>query len=264
MTKMIFSVLLAGLISAGSSAQSRRIDTMAVTILDRMSAVIGDLKSCSFTIKSEYDIESKELGLIKHADEEQMYLQGSDKLLLRSEGDKGNRNLIFNGKTLTYFSTDKNQFGQIPLALPVIQMIDSVNKKYGIEFPVADFFYPSFVDDILAESGDLIYLGLTTVDGKECFHIAGTGKGKTFQFWISTDAIPLPMKLVIVYTGKTQAPQYEAVLGNWQINPILPEAIFEFTPPSRAREIKILPESDTPSQPQERKTKSTGKKTSGQ
>ena len=264
MFKTSFSVLFAVLTAIGASAQSRRVDTMAVAILDRMSAVIGDLRSCSFTIKSDYDIESDELGLIKHTDEEQMYLQGSDKLLLRSEGDKGNRNLIYNGKMLTYFSTDKNQFGQIPIELPVIQMIDSVSKKYGIEFPVADFFYPSFVDDILSESGNLLYLGLTTVDGKECFHIAGTGKGKTFQFWVSTDAIPLPMKMVIVYTGKPQAPQYQAVLSNWQINPVLPEAIFEFMPPSRAREVKILPESEKPAHIQERKTKTPAKKTSGQ
>lgn len=260
MIKTIFSVLLTLLTAFSAMAQSRRVDTMAVAILDRMSAVIGDLKSCSFTIKSDYDIENDQLGLVKHSDEEQMYLQGPDRLLLRSTGDKGNRNLMFNGKMLTYYSMDNNQFGQIAMELPVMQMIDSVNKKYGIDFPVADFFYPTFVDDILAESGNLIFLGLTTVEGKECFHIAGTAKDKTFQFWVSTDAIPLPLKMAIVYTSKLMAPQYQAVLSNWQINPVLPESIFEFMPPTRAKEIKLLPEPVKPAPSREHKNKPAGKK----
>ena len=57
-------------------------------------------------------------------------------------------------------------------------MIDTVNKMYGIDFPAADFFYPSFVDDLLAESKTLMYLGMTKVDGKDCYHIAGTALDK--------------------------------------------------------------------------------------
>jgi hypothetical protein len=120
-------------------------------------------------------------------------------------------------------------------------MIDTVNKLYGIDFPVADFFYPGFVDDILAESRDLVYLGLTKVNGKECFHIAGTAKDKTFQFWISNDAFSLPAKVVIVYTSKEMSPQYEAVMSDWQINPSLPDALFEFSPPHMAKRIKLVP-----------------------
>lgn len=119
-------------------------------------------------------------------------------------------------------------------------MIDTVNKLYGIEFPVADFFYPGFVDDIIADSKELVYLGLTTVDGKECFHIAGVGRDKTFQFWISNDAYCLPLKMVIIYTGKESNPQYEAVLSNWQVNPTLPDALFEFSAPPGAKKIRMV------------------------
>src|ERR1700727_2084425 len=72
---------------AHPAVQMRRIDTVAVAILDKMSAMIGDLSSCSFTVKANYDIASKNLGLIKHSDDEQVYLHGPNKLLLKSEGD---------------------------------------------------------------------------------------------------------------------------------------------------------------------------------
>jgi hypothetical protein len=241
MHKKIFFIFLIMVVSARIQAQTRKIDTVAVTILDKMSAMIGDLSSCSVTIRSNYDIRSKELGLVKHSDEEQLFLHGPDKLLIRSEGDKGSRDFVYNGETLSYYSMDKNQYGQIRIPASIMEMIDTVNKLYGIEFSGADFFYPGFVDDILAESKALVYLGLTKVDGKECFHIAGTASDKTFQFWISNDAFTLPLKMVIIYTGKELSPQYEAVLTDWQVNPTLPDALFNFSAPPKAKKIKLAP-----------------------
>jgi len=136
---------------------------------------------------------------------------------------------------------DKNQYGQVDASMSLVEMIDTVNKLYGIEFPAADFLYPSFVDDILFESKELVYLGLTKVDGKECYHIAGRADDKTFQFWISDDAFTLPVKMVIVYTNQEMRPQYEAVLTDWQVNPTLPDAIFDFSPPLKATRVKLVP-----------------------
>ena len=233
--------LLPGICTAQPSAQTRRIDTVAVSILDRMAAVIGDLGSCSFTVRSNYDVVSKELGPVKHSDEEEVFLKGPNKMLIKSEGDRGSRDLYFDGKKLSYYSLDKNQYGQVDASLSLVEMIDTVNKLYGIEFPAADFLYPSFVDDILADSKELVYLGLTKVDGKDCYHIAGRGIDKTFQFWISADAFSLPLKMVLVYTNKEMNPQYEAVLSNWQVNPALPDVIFGFTAPHKARHVRMMP-----------------------
>ncbi|HEY4149403.1 MAG TPA: DUF2092 domain-containing protein [Chitinophagaceae bacterium] len=241
MNKKLLIIAITSALAVQSKAQSPKIDTVAVGILDHMSAIVGDLGSCTVTVKSNYDVHSKVLGLVKHSDEEKLYLHGPDKMLVTSEGDKGSREFFYNGKTLSYYSADRNQYGQIAAPASIMTMIDTVNKNYGIEFPVADFFYPSFVDDILADATTLSYLGITKVDGKECFHIAGVARDKSFQFWISNDAFYLPEKVVIVYTSKEMNPQFEAVLTDWQVNPVLPDAMFEFTPPMKAKKIKLSP-----------------------
>jgi len=179
--------------------------------------------------------------LVKHSDEEHLYIGGPDKLLLRAEGDKGNRYIMYSGKTLSYYSIDKNHYSQVDVPSTVVEMIDHMNKTYGIVFPVADFLYPGFVDDILAESNNLVLLGMTKVDGKDCFHIAGTTKDKAYQFWIADDAFYLPLKMVIVYTNKPLNPQFEATYCDWQINPNLPGSIFEFKIPKSAKKIKLTP-----------------------
>lgn len=237
--KFLLGIFICSIITTGVAAQKTKIDTIAVAILDRMSAMIGDLNSCHVTVKSNYDVRSQHLGLVKHGDEEQLYMQGPDKLLIRSQGDRGDRNIFYNGKTLNYYSVENNQYATLPLSLPIVDMIDTVNKLYGINFPAADFFYPSFVDDLLSESEYLIYLGMMKVDGKDCFHIAGTAADKTFQFWISDDGLNLPLKMVIVYTNRDMNPQYEAVLSDWQINQNLPPALFEFMVPPKAKAIKL-------------------------
>ncbi|HXB96231.1 MAG TPA: DUF2092 domain-containing protein [Puia sp.] len=226
---------------AKTAPSVRRIDTVAVAVLDRMSKVIGELGSCSFTVRANYDISSRDLGLIKHSDEEQLFLHGPDKLLWKTDGDRGSRDFYFDGKQLSYYSHDKNQYGQIDASMNIVEMIDTVNKLYGIDFPAADFLYPTFVDDILSESKELAYLGLTRVEGKECYHIAGRTADKTFQFWISDDAFSLPLKLVIVYTSREMNPQYEAILTDWQVNPNLPDALFDFSIPHKATRVKLLP-----------------------
>jgi len=240
MNKKMLLVFLMAAMAGRTQAQTPMIDTVAVSILDRMSAIIGQLGSCSLTVKSNYDISSKRLGLVKHSDEEELFMRGPNKLLVRASGDKGNKYLSYDGSTLTYYSVDKNQFGQIKGSTTLMNMIDTVNRLYGVDFPAADFFYPSFVDDILAQSKSLVYLGITKVDGRDCFHIAGTAKDKTFQFWIADDAFSLPLKMVIVNTDKEMNPQYEAVLTDWKINPDLPDALFEFSAPPKAKKIKML------------------------
>ncbi|MEJ0082540.1 MAG: hypothetical protein WDM78_16655 [Puia sp.] len=76
--KFLFSVFLCIAAITGASAQKTNVDTIAVAILDRMSAMIGSLSSCHYTVRSNYDIRSQHLGLVKHGDDEQIYMQGSE------------------------------------------------------------------------------------------------------------------------------------------------------------------------------------------
>jgi len=116
-----------------------------------------------------------------------------------------------------------------------------INVKYGVDFPAADFFFPTFVDDLLENNQQIIFLGTTEVMGKSCFHIAAASPHRSIQFWISNDALMLPQKMVIVYLDHADRPQYEATFSDWQLNPDLPPTLFEFSPPPNARELTIVP-----------------------
>ncbi|MEN2398334.1 DUF2092 domain-containing protein [Flavobacterium sp. MC2016-06] len=226
-------------------SQTQRIDSTAVYLLNRTTETLQYIKSCSFKAVVTYDIPNENLGLIKHSVNDKVAIKFPDKMKVTSSGDKGNRSLWYNGKKLNYYSLDNNTYATEAAPKSVIETIDETSKKFGIEFPAADFFYESFLDDLRSEEGSsLVYLGKTIVDDRECFHIAGTDKTKSFQFWIGSDDFFLPVKMVIVYTEDKDKPQYEAVYKDWIINPDFPDYMFEFTAPPKATKIKLQPRED--------------------
>ncbi len=105
-----------------------------------------------------------------------------------------------------------------------------------VDFPAADVFYPDFVEELLDESDDITYLGLTFVDGKECHHIAGTKELLTYQFWINSND-NLPAKMVLVFTSNEGNPQYEVLFFNWILNPVLDDSMFNFVVPEKANKV---------------------------
>jgi hypothetical protein len=217
-----------------------RVDTVAVMIIDRMASVIGELTSCSFTLTSSVDIEDPGLGLVKHSQKDEIYFSGPDRLLVHSYGDKGHRGFWYDGEKITCYWFDENNFSIIEAPDNTIAMIDQVNNDYGIEFPAADFFYPTFTDDILDHFDNIVFLGKKKFNDHESFHILASNQDMSVQFWFANDAYNLPERFVIIYKNDGNR-QFEATFSNWQLNPDIPVTVFEFMPPPKAREIAIMP-----------------------
>ncbi|QOG03013.1 DUF2092 domain-containing protein [Flavobacterium sp. MDT1-60] len=245
MTKKKLFLIGLVMLTITTIGQTQRIDSTAVFLLHRTGETFQDLKSCSFTAVTTYDVPNDNLGLIKHAVTEKVAIKFPDKMKVTSSGDKGNRGLWYDGKKLNYYSFDNNTYGFTTAPGSVIETIDEISKKFGIEFPGADFFYPTFLQDLISDQGNLIFLGKTTVEGRECFHIAGTDKTKSFQFWIGNDDLFLPVKMVIIYTSEKEKPQYEAVYKDWTVNTDYPDTMFEFTTPPKASKVKLTPRENT-------------------
>jgi hypothetical protein len=119
-------------------------------------------------------------------------------------------------------------------------MIDSIHQNYGMDFPAADFFYPTFTDDMLEVFDDIVFLGKRTLNDKACWLILASNEEMTAQIWFSADAFTLPHKFVILYK-KDGNRQFEATFSNWQLNPEIPQAVFDFLPPPQARKVSIMP-----------------------
>jgi hypothetical protein len=166
---------------------------------------------------------------------------GPDKMHIQTKGAKGNHGYWYNGDLLMYYSLTHNHYGFIDTPENIIETIDMVNADYGIDFPAADFFYPTFTDDLLENSETVAYLGLVSVNGQECHHILASGPDQHIQLWLKNDTFTLPLRFLILEKSGDFPLQYEAVFSEWIINPNLPDAIFDFVVPDTAKRLSIIP-----------------------
>ena len=161
-------------------------------------------------------------------------------MFVDKQGDKGHRVFYYNGKTFLLYSYDKNQYATAPAEISIIELIDSLSSYFGVEFPGADIFYPDFVDDLLETSNNLVFLGITAIGDKECYHIAGSKDDMTYQLWVTDDEYPLPVKLSINYILKPGNPRYTMFFKDWKLNENIDDSKFEFTIPEGAELVKLV------------------------
>lgn len=242
MKKIIISLTF--LWAMNVSAQPGRHDSMAIIILDRMADIIGDMDAVSFSLQVANDVFHSSTGMVKQFSQYEAYMSGPNKMMVNAQDHRGLRSLFYNGKQLAYYSFAEHNYTLVPAPSSTIEMMDSLNRHFGIEFPAADFFYPAFTDDLLQQVDSLRYMGVVQLEGKEYFHIIAINEEVNFQFWIQNDAYSLPGKFAIIYKKKEGSPQYFASFSSWQVNPRLPTPMFDFLPPPGAHQIRMLSKKD--------------------
>lgn len=242
MKKYLVTLALLSLPFYSISQTSRQIDSAAVYILDRMADIIGELESVSFSLETATDRMDDEQKIETHYSTSHVSMQGPDKMVFQRSGNKGKQGFWFNGTYASLYSFKENNYVTLETPGNIIEMMDNLHTKFDFQFPAADFFYPSFTDDILADFTTLEYLGKTIVDGEECLYIRATNEKMHFQLWISSDKWTLPKRFILIQKGK-QNLRFESVFKNWELNPNLPNTFFEFLPPPKSRLIDILEKS---------------------
>jgi len=236
-------LLSAALLAASPSAQPAKSanDPSAVMILDRMADMIGSLHSCSFRLEIDQDTYDDALGtMVKQHNMHDVWMVGPDKMLVNSNGDKGHRGFWYDGKTANYYDYQERNYGRVTAPGNLVAMIDTLHDAYGTDFPAADFFYPTFVTDLIAQSDKIVFRGTVEIDGRDCFHVVAKGPDQDIQVWIANDATALPVKYVIRSREKNQTSEFSGTFQNWALNPDLPSAMFSFMPPPGAREVRML------------------------
>lgn len=239
MKKLLAICAIVALVFSVRAQTEDSVDVRAVVILDRMSDIIGDMRSCSFQLNTGVDRMDPQVGVVKEYFKHNVFLVGPDKMHIQTHGPKDQHGYWYNGDLLMYYSLTFNHYGFIETPDNIVETIEMVNRDFGVDFPAADFFYPSFTDDLLEHSDRVDYLGLVLVDGVHCHHIIANGSGKHIQLWISNDTFTLPVRYSISEESTGCEIRYEGIFSDWKINPELPDAIFDFVVPESARKLNI-------------------------
>jgi hypothetical protein len=178
---------------------------------------------------------------LQFAESVDMHVRRPDRFRATARGDLRTQNLYYDGKTITLLDPDLKYYGQIEAPSTIHPAFDYALDSFGIEAPLADFI----PHNVGARLEDLVefgfYVGLTSVNGVECHHLAFVEDEVDWQIWIENSVTPLPRKIIITSKMVAGAPQFTAVLSDWNVAAQLPYSLFIFEKPQGAERIDFLP-----------------------
>jgi hypothetical protein len=236
-TKGLILAAVALLSGCGESSKGLY-DEKAVEAIEKLSSTIGDLQSCSLTVYAELTEPGQNGGkpLIKQSD---VYLKGDDHMFIYSVRNNARYGYWFDGSFLSTFHYDENVYDQVQAPPTVLETIDSVHRRYKIDFPSADFWYPTLTEDMINQFDTIVELGSKNVGDVLCKEINAFNQNVDVYILIE-ESTNLPKQLEIYYLGEKKGQTYFSTFSNWKVNPEIEDEIFKFAPPAGSEQAVIF------------------------
>ncbi len=169
-----------------------------------------------------------------------MLLQRPDRLYLENHGDKGRRDVYYDGESVTIADIDARLYGRFEAPPTIEEMLDDAMARFDVALPLADLASvdPCAALEANAERG--WYLGEHYFAGERSHHLFLSSPDVDVQLWIATGDEPVFRKIVLTYTSETDKPQYGVVLDDWDFAPRHDASAFTYTPPADVRRIEFV------------------------
>ena len=226
--------------SAPAAQAANPVNPDAVQALKDMGAHLQSLKR--FQVSTELTGERVLVDgqKLQHTATASMDVERPNKLRVRMASARSQRELFYDGKTVTLFTPAQNYYSQAAFTENIGSLIDKLEARFGVEMPLSDLFLFGTPEAPLERIESAMNAGQDIVGGEVCDHYAFRQGKVDWQIWISVGSKPLPRKLVITSRADEARPQSVSLL-QWNLKPTFSEAVFRFTPPAGAKAIEILP-----------------------
>jgi len=225
--------------SLAAEKPSTTVEPKANELLQRMSDYLAQSKF--FTINGEIwqDIDLSSGQRIQAGRTIEIQVLRPNRLHVEVISPRRNRELIFDGSTLTLFNKGNNFYGTIRAPDSIDEALDTASERFSIPMPLEDFIRSNPHNDLLHNVTSGTYIGSVNVMGVPCEHLAFSQANIDWQLWIEKGARPVPRKFVITYKDEEDSPQYTAIFTKWDFSTRLPEFVFKFEPPPGALKVDV-------------------------
>ena len=232
---------LAGMLSMAADAADVKaaIDPLADAALLRMGDYMSKQQFFSVSAEIWQDVQMASGQQVQAGRTVDLQVRRPDRFHAEVHSSHRNRGLYYDGKSITMFNRIQNFYGKVPAPSEIDNALDVASESFGIVLPLEDLIVSDPYRNAIGKVISGIDLGLVTVLGVPCEHLAFSLEKVDWQIWIEQGARPLPRKIVITYKDEEGAPEYIAILSNWDFQTKLPDSLFSFEPPPGAMEISV-------------------------
>ena len=209
-------------------------------VLKQMCDYLKNLQQFSVQAEITEDVLLTSGQRIQYARSVEASVRRPDRLRAESVGDTDNRQIVYDGKTITLMDRTKNLYTAIPAPPELDAALENAIQSFNLRAPLADLIYTKAYEYLTEGALSGFYVGLGKVQGVSCHHLAFRDKDIDWQIWIEDSQTPVPRKFLIT-DKKAQGLQFTAVFTKWNTSAQLADSLFTFVAPEKAEKIDILP-----------------------
>jgi hypothetical protein len=220
-----FALALAMVVPVGTNAQAQEktLDPKAQELLLKMTAYLRFANSLSFQAEISRDEVLTTGQKIERNAVADFVVHRPNLLRAMYDGDRRDVTFYYDGTNFTMVEPDKNVYGVIQAPSELDGLFQMLEEKYGISLPMGDLMSTDVYGRILEQIQDSRYIGLSKIRGVSCNHLSFTLETIDLQMWIAEGKEPVPCKFLITYREEAGAPQYSAILSNWNFSELSPK-----------------------------------------
>jgi hypothetical protein len=226
--------------AAPKKAKAPDLEPKAGEVLKQMCDYLKNLQQFSVQAAISEDVLLTSGQRIQYARSVEASVRRPDRLRVESVGDRDNRLLVYDGKTITLLDRTKNFYTTIAAPPEIDAALGHATQAFNLRAPLADLIYTKAYENLTAGVVSGFYVGLSKVQGVPCHHLAFRQKDIDWQIWLEEGPTPVPRKFLIT-DKKAQGLQFTAVFTKWNTSPQFGEGLFTFVAPEKAEKIDILP-----------------------
>jgi len=209
-------------------------------LLRQMSSELKDAKAFRFHAEITFDDLLVSGQKIQYAGAADITVSRPAGIYVDYRDDLSAKHFWYDGKSGTLLDVATSRYSQVELPGDIDAAVDRLEEDFGLSLPLADLISSDHYRTIEAQALAWTYLGVHDVEGTPAHHIAIVGRNADLQLWIQQKGRPLPLKMVVTYTSVPRAPQYQAVLMDWELGAKVAAGAFEAKLPKDARRIEFL------------------------
>ena len=216
------------------------IDPRADALLRSMSEYLAAEKHFMLRAELDFDEVLPTGQKVQYSAVESVAVRRPDRVYAEYDGDLGANRLWYDGDRITMLDGDANVYASTKVPGRIDAALDRLLAEHGFSPPLSDLLYSKPYDVLRPRMQFGLYLGLHTVDGVRCHHLAFVDKSIDWQVWIEDGPQIVPRKVVITYTSVSGAPQFTAKLTDWDFGSRPADVAFKPMLPGDAVEIDFV------------------------
>lgn len=242
---IVWTMLVSAPTYSADAASASAVKPEADQLLRQMSDYLISLDQFSVRAENTEDVLLPSGQKLQMGYSVELFVRRPDRLRANVRGDRDNQDLFYDGETITLLDTDLNYYATIAAPPELDAALDYAMEAFNLRAPLSDLVYTNAYAALTENTESGFYVGMSEVRGVECHHLAFVQHDIDWQVWIENSETPLPRKLVITDKWVTGAPQFVAILSDWNVSPHLQDKLFTFVEPDKAEKIEFLPVDQT-------------------